>query len=159
MTIMGNNQQCRHLESLMQDIQAPQGEVGSGPLEHLLCFQSLLQGSSLPSGQADPQELLPSGLGQAFRGPQALSNSCQVTKGTCSVPTIPPAWYYSLLCFDCEIPPSLGMNQFSHSVATLGFCHLSVPKEFSVGLGWSQTWHEGRGAAQEWGLDRAAIPA
>lgn len=116
--------------------EAPFGTTGRDrlqPTEQLLCCQSPLQGPSLPSDQADPQRCHLLNLVKLPGHLLGLSNSCWITKGTCCVPTVPSAWSYPLLCFDCEIPLSLGMNQFSHSVAMVGFHHLRVPKELSVG--------------------------
>lgn len=135
--------QCRCLEHLL----VPQGEMGLSTPEKLLCCQSLLQGLIFPFCPGRPSEMLPCEPGQARRGPLGQKTKDILQSYLHSL--------FPLLCFDCEIPLSLGMNQFSHPVAMAGFCHLSVPTQLGVR---GQTQHEGRGAAQQWGLDLAAIP-
>lgn len=97
--------------------------------------------------------MLPSELGQAFRRPLGLSNSCQITKGTCYVPAMPPAWSYPLLCFDCEI--SISWHEPIFSFCCQGrVLPPQCAKTARCGTGQGQTWHEGRGAAQnrDWTL-------
>lgn len=52
--------------------------------------------------------------------------------------------------------PSLGMNQFSHSVATAGFCHLSVPKQ--LGVGQAKARHGMKGGMQHKNRDWTLQP-
>lgn len=87
MTVMGKREegaiikQFRCLESLVEVPRvlkwflSPQGETGSCLPEQPLCCDFPLQEA------ISPQEMLPSGLDQSFRGPLGLSKSCQITNG------------------------------------------------------------------------------